>query len=187
MKKTFTSIPHGYTRVTDVLNPYSDLCAIDPDVVAKAAERGTRVHKFCEMYALGLFLTDIDEDCNNYFQAFKNWFDGCVEHVIHCETRCNSAQYKLSGAFDLIVVLRGDTRATLIDIKTPDVAKKSWQLQTAAYQMLALECLQLDVDRRMCLMLPKNVGTSKIIEYTDHARDQELYLQALQLFRFFNS
>jgi len=187
MKKQDVSIPQGYLRVTEVLNPYSTLGNINPTTVAHAADRGTRVHAFCESYALGLFVEDVDEDCKNYFMVFKEWFDAMVKDVIHTEVRCNSPSYKISGAFDMIAILKGDSEPTLIDIKTPASPSLSWQLQTAAYQLLALECLEIDVQRRICLMLPKVGDGVRIVEYQDHSNDQRLYLQALELFRFFNS
>ncbi len=70
-------IKPGYTRVTKPLQGFSKYDMIDPDVLANAADRGTRVHKFCEMYAKGLLFSDnmIDEDCLNYVKCFKKWFN----------------------------------------------------------------------------------------------------------------
>jgi hypothetical protein len=42
-------IPPGYARVTEILQPYTSFDGIDPAVLAKAADRGTRVHKYCEL------------------------------------------------------------------------------------------------------------------------------------------
>jgi len=185
MKKK-DKIPEGYLRVTQVLNPFSTLKEIDPVTLANAADRGTRVHTLCESYALGLFVTEVDEDCKNYFEVYKKWFDAMVVKVIHTELRLNSPTYKISGEFDLLAVLKGDTEPTLIDIKTPASSSVSWQLQTAAYQLLAKEVLGLETPRRLCLMLPKYGDSPKIVEYKNHAKDQDLYIKALELYRFFN-
>ena len=80
---------------------------------------------------------------------------------------------------DLCVVLQGDTLPTIVDIKTPQSPSDSWQLQTAAYQLLAAEELLLLADRRICLMLSKEGAQPKILEYTDHEKDQRLFLNAL--------
>jgi hypothetical protein len=186
MKKQEPEIPAGYLRVTEVLKPYSTLNEIDPKTVAHAADRGTRVHAYCESHALNLFVAEVDEDCKNYVDVFKTWFDEMVVKVVHTEVRLNSPTYRISGAFDLLAILKGDTEPTLIDIKTPMTASCSWQLQTAAYQLLAKELLNIDVKRRICLMLPKYDTKPTIKEYEDHQRDQELYLKALELYRFFN-
>jgi hypothetical protein len=179
------TIPDGYTRVTEVLSPFAKLDHIDPIVLENAADRGRRVHKYCESYALGLFVADVDNDCKHYFNAFKEWFDYSVVGVVHTEMRINSDKLKLTGAFDMSVLLKGDDGLTLIDIKTPQNASSTWQLQTAAYQMLAREEAQIDFKRRIALKLPRDPRRAQIVEYTDHLKDQELYLKALELYRFF--
>lgn len=180
-------IPDGYLRVTQVLQPFSKLSKIDPVVLNKAADRGTRVHKFCELHAMNLFLDEVDEDCKNYVDAFKKWFDVFVDQVVMIEERINSSKYKLSGAVDLIVTLKDSPAETVIvDIKTPETGSDSWRLQTAAYKMLVEEELSIKIHRRCCLMLPKKTQSVKILEYTNHELDQKLYLNALELYRFFN-
>lgn len=186
MNKKEDIIPKGYLRVTEVLKPYSTLTEIDPHTLANAADRGTRVHAYCESYALGLFVAEVDDDCKNYFEVFKEWFDEMVVKVLYTEKRLNSPTYRISGAFDMIAVLKGDRLPTLVDIKTPLTPSLSWQLQTAAYSLLVKELLDMHISRRICLMLPKHRDDVKIVEYTDHEKDQELYLKALELYRFFN-
>ncbi|PWU06774.1 MAG: hypothetical protein C5B43_01290 [Verrucomicrobia bacterium] len=178
-------IPLGYTRVSSILQPYSTLSEIDPNVVAKAADRGTRVHAHCENYALGLFLTEIEDDCKNYVNFFIDWFDNMVASLLFTEQRMNCPNRKISGQFDMIAVLKGDRYPTLIDIKTPASPSLSWQLQTAAYRMMAKEILSVECTRRICLMLPKVGSMGKIVEYENHKKDEDLFLKALELYRFF--
>ena len=179
-------IPHGYLRVTEVLQPFSNFDGIDAVTLANAANRGSRVHSYCEAHALGLFVEEIEEDCKNYVEVFKTWFDEMVTKVLHTEVRLNSERYRISGAFDLIAILKGDTEPSLIDYKTPLTASPTWQLQTAAYRILIEEELKLSVSRRLCVMLPKYNKDVKIVEFTNHLQDQQLYLKALELYRFFN-
>jgi hypothetical protein len=188
MKKQDESdyIPEGYARVTEVLQPFTDFSAIDPTTLAQAADRGSRVHKYCEMHALNLFVCDYDEDCKNYVESFKEWFDEMVESVVHNEVRMNSKKYRVSGKFDMIVKIKGDPGLTIVDLKTPASHSLSYPLQTAAYRLLAQECLNVTADRRICLMLPKHGGKAKVFEHTDHEKDQDLFLQALKLYRHFN-
>jgi len=184
MKKR-EEIPAGYIRVTTVLQPYSTLGALDPAMVANAADRGTRVHAYCESYALGLLVPQVDDDCKNYFEAFQRWFDQMVAEVIWTEKRMNHKGYKLSGSADMIVRLVGDKGLTLLDIKTPASTSQSWNLQTAAYRILAREVLGVETERRMCLMLPKRGDSARIVEFTQHSQDEDMYLGALKLFRHF--
>jgi hypothetical protein len=179
-------IPKGYVRVSDVLKPFNKFEAIDPDILANAAYRGERVHKYCENHALGLFLVDVDEDCKNYVHEFQKWFDKNVEKVHQIETRCNSSDIKLSGKLDLIATIRGDDFPSLIDIKTPATSSVSWRLQTAAYKLLAATELKIDCQRRLCVLLPKVREGVKIAEYENHENDQRFFLNALELYRLFN-
>lgn len=187
MKKQ-DDIPEGYARVTDVLKPYSGLDGIDDRVLARAADRGTRVHDFCELYIRNLLIEEVDQDCKTYFEAFKEWYDLCVDEVIMIEERINSAAYKLSGKFDILCILKGDDFPTIVDIKTPQNSSSTWPLQTAAYRILLREERDIVANRRGCLMLPNDYPTkrtAKFLEYNQHERDEELYLQALQLYRYF--
>lgn len=186
--KSESEIPSGYARVTEILSPYNNFTQIDPNVLTRAADRGSRVHKYCESYALGLFLPEIDEDCKNYVERFIEWFDERVEEVIFTEKRINDPEIKISGQFDLLVTLKGDDgRRSLIDIKTPENASKSWKLQTAAYRYLCWNNLKIDVDRRLCLQLPKFAQYATIIEYTEHLKDEDRFLNAVDLYWFFKN
>lgn len=188
MKKQDDEIPAGYARVTEILKPYSGLDGIDDRVLARAADRGTRVHDFCELYARNLLIEEPDEDCKVYVEAFKEWFDNTVDDVVLIEERLNSPTYRISGKFDLLVKFKGDDALTIVDIKTPQSASKTWNLQTAAYRILLREVKGIEAERRGCLMLPNDSPTkrdAKFVEFTKHDMDEQLYLYALQLYRFF--
>lgn len=178
-------IPAGYLRVTEVLQPFSKLDLINPEVLAKAADRGTRVHKYCEMHALGLFVEEYDQDCKNYVEAFKKWFDEWVVEVLFMEVRLNHEKYRISGKPDMVARLKYDKEPSLIDFKTPQAAQISWDLQTAAYDMLIEDIMGVKVGRRFCLMLPKDDSRIKISEYYDRDKSIRLYLNALELYRFY--
>lgn len=183
-------IPEGYVRVTEVLKPFTPFERMEPDSnfaknVKAAADRGQRVHELCEAYATGLFVEECDADCRGYFEAFRAWFDEMVGEVIMAEKRINSGPYRLSGAIDLVCILKGDSTPSIVDIKTPASPSKTWQLQTAAYALL-LEQAGVSVTRRLCLMLPRAGGNVEIKEYDEHPADRSLFLHCLKLYRFFN-
>ena len=180
-----SEIPNGYLRVTQVLEPFSKLHLIDKEVVQRAADRGTRVHKFCTLYALNLLVTDVDHDCKPYFESFKTWFDNMVSKVLLAPFRINSAKYRLSGEFDLVVTLKGECKAVLLDLKTPASESPSWALQTAAYSMLLRDEAKSVVERRAALRLCKMGLAAAFVEYTDHDGDEKKYLNALELYRYF--
>jgi hypothetical protein len=183
--KNAEEIPAGYLRVTSVLEPFSNLKSIDPQVLARAADRGRRVHDYCEAYASNLFIGEVDNDCKNYFDAFCIWFDETVTSVKFLETRCNSPTFRISGKPDMIATLKGSDDLCLIDYKTPQTEAKSWCLQTAAYQIITTECLDVECTRRIALMLPKTGKQVKTYEYENHSSDRQKFINALELYRHF--
>jgi hypothetical protein len=186
----------GYARVTEILAPWNNFSAIDPDVLANAADRGTRVHKYCEEYAKLWLMhaadfvepSAIEADCRPYVQSYIAWFNDMVQEVHHQETRLYSEQYRICGKPDQVVRLKGDEPAhlTLLEIKTPQIAKPSWALQTAAYDYLIESNGLRPVARRIALILDKNGGPARVIEYSQKERDIRLFIAACELHRFFN-
>ena len=85
----------------------------------------------------------------------------------------------------MVVTIKGDTRETIVDLKTPQQASLSWQLQTAAYRYLMRASQGIDVSRRVCLILDREGKMPKLIEYTSHEADERLFLNAVELFHFF--
>ena len=186
LERDARGVPKGYLSVTTVLNPFTNLSKIDPVVLANAADRGQRVHKFCEFHAKNMLIVEPDNDCKAYVKSYTTWFDSMVVKPLYIEERVDSAKYKLSGGIDLVAYLQGDNLPTVVDLKTPATASKTWQLQTAAYMMLLEEELGIKIGRRIALMLPKDGRRATVLEYTHHEQDKALYLNALEVYRFFN-
>lgn len=187
------TIPKDYLRVTSVLSPFVSFDHISPEVLAKAADRGTRVHKLCESYikakafhAHDFVIDSADDDCKTYLKSFISWYEKVIDEVIYTELRINSSELKLSGQMDMLCKFKGDDSLVIIDIKTPQQSSISWQLQTAAYHHLLKSVKNINASRRLSLILDKNGGDTRICEYTDHDGDTKLFLNALELYRFFN-
>lgn len=174
----------GFTRVTSILEPYTDFSGIPADVLANAARRGSKVHEYCESYALNLLIEKPDEDCKSFVDSFKKWFDEYVEEVVGTEERLYDEDLMITGKYDLLVKLRDSPGILLIDIKTPIQAQRSWGLQSAAYAMM-LEKKGVKTQRRAALMLDRAGGDPKLIEYTNHTRDGVLFLNLVELHRYF--
>ena len=193
-ENTADTIPEGYVRVTEVLRPWVDFSAIPEfsrdgrsreDVLACAADRGTRVHAYCDLIANALFVGDIDADCEPYVKSYRRWFDQRVAEVLVTETRINSENWQLSGQIDLICRLIGHDEPFLIDLKTPQTAARTWQLQTSAYEMIAVEQdPELEGLRRGALILSRTGGAARLIEHNE-VHDEEKFRHALALHRFF--
>ena len=179
----------GYRRVTEVMNRYTDFSHIDPVVLARAADRGTRVHGFCSLIAKGVPLPFVDDDCAGYVESFERWFSNRVETVLENEKRFYCDKWMITGAVDLVVILKGESTPTIIDIKSPATESKSWALQTAAYQYLYNKYMGKagcgPADRRLALMVRKNGSSAKIVEY-NNPMHLEIYLGILRAEMFFS-
>ena len=182
-----TDIPVGYVRVTELLAPYSGLQSVDPIVLAKAADRGQRVHDYCELYAQSLLIEEPDEDCKRYVESFKRWFDSVVSDVIGIEERLYDEEYRVTGKYDLLVKMKGSDQVVLVDIKTPQNQSKTWPLQTAAYfWMLNSKQYERVAQRRGCLIVDKNGGDARFMEHTRDIEDRSIFLGILSTYRYFN-
>ena len=186
MKKQEDLIPEGYNRVTEILTPYKNFTGVAPSVLANATSRGSITHDFCELYALDMLIEIPPPHVNPFVESFKQWFDEYVDQVIMTETRINHPKYRISGQFDLLLKFKGSDALVLADYKTPETADKTWVLQTAAYMILLEDILGIKVDRRICVMLDREGKYPKVIEYTNHERDKRLYINQIEMFRFFN-
>lgn len=175
----------GYRRVTEILQAYTDFSMIDPAVLANAADRGSRVHRFCELYIKNLLIESVDNDCKPYFDSFKFWFDSVVEEVFFIEERLYCNDLKITGQIDLICSLRNSDKKFIIDFKTPQNPSKTWALQTAAYKYLAEKNLEIKIDYRGCLMLDRHAEPPKFLSY-DNDMDFELFKWACHLYEFFH-
>jgi hypothetical protein len=178
-------IPKGYTRVTEVLAPYKNFDNVLPEVLAHASDRGDKVHDFCDLYALNMLIEKPSEEVKPYFESFKNWFDEYVDEVIYTEKRLSHPDLFLTGQFDLLCRLKGSPALVLVDHKTPKLHEISWRMQMAAYRFLIRELLGLEVDRRISLRLDSEGKEPKIVEYMDHAHDERLYLNQVEIYRCF--
>lgn len=178
-----SEIREGYTRITEIVAQFADFSSIRPEVLEKAAERGTRVHGFCELYVKRYLMLDmVDKEAAPYFFAFKEWFDEFVEEVAFSEKRLYCDSHMITGQIDLMARIRGDKSFSLLDIKTPQSAAPYWRLQTAAYQHLA-RANGHQCQRRIILQLPKSGSRLKVIEHTNEQKDYSDFLDALQKFR----
>jgi len=128
----------SYPRVSDILGKQNraEFEAIPLEVLANAAERGTKVHAYCNTFAKGLWLPEIEEECRPYFNAFEHWYEQSVDSLLFIGTRLYDDDRMFSGEFDMIVQLKDSKEIALIDLKTSTQVSKTWPLQLAAYKHL---------------------------------------------------
>ncbi|MCB2188624.1 MAG: hypothetical protein KQJ78_19560 [Deltaproteobacteria bacterium] len=172
-----------YPSVTQIIGPFADFGAVHPDVLAAAADRGTRVHAACATLAEGLWLPKPDQDCQGYVDSFQGWFERAIAEVVAVERRLYDEALGFCGQLDLLVLIQGDSKPTLVDLKTPAVKNRLWAMQLAAYRHLAL-VNGLSVERIASLRLKKDGGTPIVDEYTSNPNDFAAFASALNVWRY---
>jgi len=168
----------NYLRVTEVLYPFSGLQHLDPDIVANAARRGTRVHKICEGIVAGLGEYGIDDETRGYVESFKKWWE-LGQDVIMMEKRFWCDELKITGQVDFII--KTPDGLAIVDIKTSSKPSKTWQAQGSAYAYLAKKAKH-DIKKIYFLHLNKHGKEPKIYEYPV---DDSFFLAILKTFNHF--
>ncbi len=167
-----------FTRVTKILYPFSGLGKLNPDIVAHAAERGTKVHKICEGIIRGLGELAVEEETRGYVESFKKWWD-LGHKVIAIEERFWDDDLCITGQVDLI--LDTEQGLTIVDLKTSSRPSPTWKAQGCAYAYLAKKA-GYDVKRICFLHLNKHGSKAKIYEYTP---DDSFFLAILTVYEYF--
>ena len=153
----------------------------------EAASLGTLVHAAAAdpaAYDLSALSGD-ESELAQIVTAYREWSARYVERVISVEQMVVSRKYRYAGTPDAIVVMKGDTLPTLIDIKTSKAIWKTFDLQTAAYWG-ALAETGIQCGRRLILRLGKGDESGRYWtkEYGDHQSTFVKFVYCLSLYRF---
>ena len=168
----------NYLRVTHVLYPFSGLQSLDPDVVAYAAERGTKVHRICEGIMAGLGEIGVEDETWGYVESFKKWWAKGID-VVAMELRFWDDDLKLTGQVDLII--KTPDGLAIVDLKTSSRPSKTWEAQGSAYAYLARKAGH-DIQKIYFLHLNKHGKEAKIYEYPV---DDSFFLAIFRTFKHF--
>lgn len=131
---------HWYTfdgkplvSVTRVLKPLYDFSFVNHDVLARAADYGTALHKACELsLSDDLDEDSLDENLKRPLEAFQMWAEAELNGESYvCEKRMYHPRLKYAGTADIII----DGQA-VIDIKSRPFSEKTDPLQLIAYEHL---------------------------------------------------
>jgi len=168
----------NYYRITQILYPFSGLEKIPSEIVAHAAERGTKVHKICESIISGLGEFGVEDETWGYVESFKKWW-AHNPAVISMEERFWDDERKITGQIDLIVKI--EDGMAIVDLKTSSRPSKTWPAQGSAYAMLANKN-GYDIKKIMFLHLNKHGKEPKIYEYPVN---DNFFLEILNVFNHF--
>lgn len=173
--------------VTTVLSPFSDFSMIRPEVLKLAAERGTRVHAACAIYAKALWADyALYPGDRPFFDSFLNWVNTAGIEFISVEEEFTDSGLGYMGHPDAVVYIPGDQGLTIIDYKTPMSISRSWHPQIAAYAHLARKNGH-DVRRGLAVRLRKNGGRAITTEIDIDGEPWAAFLNALGAYRYFKT
>ena len=140
--------------MTTLMKPLSSdfYSTVDPEVLNKAAKRGTAIHNAVENYAK-FGIEDIPPVYAGYFEGFRDWWNSRKPEVLATETKVYHKILRYAGTVDLLCIING--RLTLVDYKTSaQVNSKLCAVQLEAYDR-AWESHDIKVDDRLILHLSK--------------------------------
>jgi hypothetical protein len=167
-----------YTRVTEVLSPFSGYGQVQEFILELAQIRGKNVHMVvnCHIMGLGMFgFEDIKPIHMKYYDSFlKFWGDG---HKIEAqEKRFFCDKYMITGACDLICWIDG--KLTLVDWKTSKNESPTWKLQASAYAYMA-RLAGFNIEQVLFVHLNKTGAAPTLFYYEE---DFQGFLECLSVY-----
>ena len=175
-------------RVTEPLSIFfrDATAGVDPALIEHASARGTEVHAAIAAYELGFFPPTLPEEIQGYFDSFRTWFDKYVDHVFFVEEELVDEELGIVGHPDVGLRMRHG-RNLIIDYKTPASDSKTWGPQVAAYRHLAEKNRPEKYVGCMALQPKKDGGTARAYTYQRSGEMFQIYLSALNCYRYFSA
>jgi hypothetical protein len=184
----------GYTRVTDVLYPFTELGKIDPEVLRIAGDRGTIVHTLCDAEIIGLPAPATASLVRPYcacesqvegevlkvegcLESFRKWAPG--KFFVEKPSRFFCDTHKITGECDALYM--EEDGLVLVDFKTPHKESKSWSLQGSAYSWLAKQS-HYNIKRIEFVRLKRDGKAPQVYRYEENF---PLFLKCLEIYRHF--
>lgn len=175
-----------YPRVTEILRPFTSYDQVPPQILEKAAARGSTVHALCAGIAKGAWIPDgmIGEEYIGYVNSFRKWATAQVDKFVVVEKRYADDDYKYTGQLDF-VVLGTDGNLHLVDLKTSSRPQKTYPIQMAAYDRL-LRNHKIEVTSAMLVYLDKNGEFPEIHTLDCLKEEMRVFVAALDCWHYFN-
>lgn len=176
-----------YPRVSTILKILDDHYGAVPDgLLAKASERGERLHRLCLSYLASLDglcgePSEIrSEDAAAYF-SFRQWVERSQVKPIAIEESSVSTLHQYQGTPDALVMYGPDQIPTLIDLKFTASILRINRVQVQAYHKLDLYA---EAKQLMLIHIAPKDGALKQETLKQDARDFAAFLNALSVWRW---
>lgn len=179
---------HTYTvdgkvvpSVTQILDPLNDFDGVPPDILERARQFGTAVHKMVELWERNVLdVEDLDPALKPYLAQYQAAMQHTGWGVIASEARVAHPALGYAGTLDLVVRDRKD-RPAVVDVKSGQIPL-TVGAQVAAYASAYTTMLGDSAKyRRYCLQITPNAF--KVVELTE-ASDWSLFVSALNVHKF---
>jgi len=161
--------------VTQIMKPITQPMYenISPYIMKKAADRGTEIHRWVELYD-----TEKQESFNPRVQAYKRWCEDTQQNPIENEYRSYHKTLLYAGTFDKLCEINGEN--VLIDVKTTAMLHENVvAVQCSAYREMA-RSHGLKVDKIAVLQLNSD-GTYVYKELKDNF---DLFIALYKIYAF---
>lgn len=149
------------------------------DILAKAAAKGSFIHKACELLDEGdLDETSVPEEWRGYVQAWARFKEERVARILSVEemVHSNPDHQPYAGKLDRTVHLHGDDGIrTIVDLKTGSRLQPVTRLQLAGYNL----CKGWDCKRAAVLLKPD--GLYQFQSYDDGDADNQAWCSAVEI------
>lgn len=183
-------IKPNYRRVTEILSPFTGIEFVPEDILKKAADRGTNVHTYIEMYLNGVEwdVSLLPWDIQPYYKSFLLWKDSnpLINMDINNKTlekRFYCDELKITGQVDLMI--RTDDMTVLFDWKTSSKPSISWELQGAAYKYLAMKNNEFRPTDVIFVHLQKDGSCAVPHCYYEYAKNIHIFKKCCELYEYF--
>lgn len=185
---TFEEGAHRYVykgvpvpSVTQVLDRYSGLEYVAEDLLERARQLGTHVHKAVHLFnEERLELATLDPVLQAYLLGWQRFLDETGAVVIHSEQRLLSRNNGFAGTLDSIVHWGKSRR--LVDVKTATAHPRTVGPQTAAYAEAWKEVHGETIRERYSVLLTPDGRYN--LKKCDDPRDWNIFRAALTLHRW---
>jgi hypothetical protein len=173
--------------VTRILKPLEDFEHVPQDVLAAAADLGTKVHKAVEWHIAGtLDWKSLDPHLAPYVKAADKWLAQVKPDILATELLLHNDKLGYAGLADIVFQYRKRKRYYLAigDWKTSVTLPKTVGPQTAAYAGAyeLMHDLSAKVERT-CILLKPN-GEPKDYPQRDRDVDDIVFRSCLNVFNF---